>query len=225
LLDGRDWDPAELRANLRDIRRVNRLGGGTAAVLRALPPLLDGVPCDREVVILDLATGSGDIPLAIGRWAAKEGRRLRVIASDVSEEVLAIAGERGPGEPRIALERFDARSVPLPDCAVDVVVCSLALHHFEPPDAIAVLREMGRLARRGFIVNDLVRGRVGYVVALVTSRLLTRNRLTRHDAPLSVLRAYTPAELVDLLRQAGIDDARVYRRPMFRMVGVWRRPG
>jgi 2-polyprenyl-3-methyl-5-hydroxy-6-metoxy-1,4-benzoquinol methylase len=224
LLDGRDWDGGELRANLRDIRRVNRLGGGTAAVLRVLPSLLDGMPVDREVVVLDLATGSGDIPIAICRWAAKQGRRLRVIASDVSDEVLAIAAERSRSESRITLESFDARCVPLPDRAVDVVVCSLALHHFEPPGAIAVLREMWRLSRLGFIVNDLARCRSGYVAALVTSRLLTRNRLTRHDAPLSVLRAYTPVELADLLRQAGIEDAEVARRPLFRMVGVWRRP-
>ena len=39
--------------------------------------------------------------------------------------------------------------------------------------------------------------------------MTTRNRLTRNDAPLSVLRAYTPAELRDLLRQAGINDADV----------------
>jgi 2-polyprenyl-3-methyl-5-hydroxy-6-metoxy-1,4-benzoquinol methylase len=222
LLDGRDWDAGELRENLRDIRRVNRLGGGTAAVVRALPSFLDGVPVGREVVILDLATGSGDIPLAICAWAGKRQRSVRVIASDFSGDVLAIAAERARSEPKITLTTYDARNVELPDRAVDVVVCSLALHHFEPPEAVAVLREMHRLSRRGFIVNDLVRCRSGYVAALITSRLLTRNRLTRHDAPLSVRRAYTPVELADLMREAGIECAVVFRRPLFRMVGVWR---
>ena len=80
---------------------------------------------------------------------------------------------------------------------------------------------MHRLARRGFVVNDLVRGRAGYATAWLTSRLFTRNRLTRHDAPLSVLRAYTPPELEGLLARAGISGAIVRRHPLFRMTAVW----
>jgi SAM-dependent methyltransferase len=224
LLDGRGWDHQELRANLRDIGRVNRLGGGTAAILGNLPLVL-GRDCeDREIVILDVATGSADIPVAIRRWAGRRERRVRVIASDVSTEVLAVAAERIGGACGIVLATFDARNLPLPDRAVDVAICSLALHHFEPADAVAVLRELGRVSRHGVIVNDLVRCRRGYAAALVTSRLFTRNRLTRHDAPLSVLRAYTPSELAELMGEAGLDGGEVFRRPLFRMVGVWRRP-
>src|SRR5215211_4716381 len=82
LLDGRSWEIAELRGNLRDIRRVNRLGGGTSAVL---PDLLSSVPEDRQIEVLDLATGSADIPLAVIRWAKEHGRSIRVVASDTSD--------------------------------------------------------------------------------------------------------------------------------------------
>jgi ubiquinone/menaquinone biosynthesis C-methylase UbiE len=223
LLDGRSWEIAELQANLRDIRRVNRLGGGTSAVLRELPDLLSSVPEDRQIEVLDLATGSADIPLAVVRWAKEHGRSIRVVASDTSDDILAVAEERTREVASILLANYDARAVPLPDRSVDVVLCSLALHHFEPVEAMAVLAEMARLARCGFIVNDLVRGRAGYAAAVVTSRLLTRNRLTRHDAPLSVRRAFTPDELRDLIRQAGIEGVTVRRRPLFRMVAVWKR--
>jgi SAM-dependent methyltransferase len=223
LLDGSSWEEAELRANLRDIRRVNRLGGGTSVVLRVLPTVLESVPEDREVEILDLATGSADIPLAVVRWAERHGRRVRMVASDASDAVLSLASGYTRKAPNITLAKYDARAVPLPDRSVDVVLCSLALHHFEPRDAVAVLAEMRRLPRRGFIVNDLVRCRAGYAAAVITSRLLTGNRLTRHDAPLSVMRAYTPFELRDLLSQAGIEGAEVCRRPLFRMVAVWTR--
>ncbi|MCC6792079.1 MAG: methylase, partial [Thermomicrobiales bacterium] len=49
LMDGPGLDPVELAANLRDIRRVNRLLGGTAIVLRLLPELLTGLPLGRPV--------------------------------------------------------------------------------------------------------------------------------------------------------------------------------
>ncbi|MDP9469186.1 MAG: methyltransferase domain-containing protein [Chloroflexota bacterium] len=220
LMDEPVLDPVELAVNLRDIRRVNRLGGGTAAVLAALPALLAEVPPDREATVLDLGTGSGDIPLAIARWSRRRGRPIRVVASDVSDEILAAATPIVADEPRIELARHDARAVRLPDRSFDVVLCSMTLHHFPPHDAVAVLREMHRLARHGFVLNDLARSRRGYAGALLSSRIATRNRMTRHDAPLSVLRAYTPDELRDLLMRAGIEGAVVRRRPLFRMTAV-----
>ena len=120
----------------------------------------------------------------------------------------------------MTLAPYDARAVPLPDASVDVVLCSLALHLFPPGEAVAVLREMDRLACHGFVLNDIRRGTIGYVVAWVASRLGTRNRLTRHDMPLSVLRAYTPGELRTLLDRAGIPDAVIARHPLFRMAAV-----
>ena len=220
LLDEIGHDPAELAGNLRDIRRVNRLAGGTRATLRELPRLLAAVPPEREVTILDLATGSGDIPLAIARWARRRRRAVRVVASDLSEEILADAARLLADCPEVELARYDARAVPLPDGSFDVVLCALALHHFPPEEAVATLREMDRLGRYGFVLNDIRRGMPGFLAAWVSSRVGTRNRLTRHDMPLSVLRAYTPAELRELLARAGIAEARVATHPLFRMTAV-----
>lgn len=220
LLDDSDHDPAELVMNFRDIQRVNQLLGGTSTIRRHLPHLLDRIPATQPVTVLDLATGSADIPLAILRWAKQRGRRLRIVASDESEPILALARAQVRDLADISVARYDARAVPLPDKHVDIVLCSLSLHHFSPDDAVRVLREMDRLARTGFILNDLRRSRLGYAAAWIASRLTTRNRLTRNDAPLSVLRAYTPAELDGLLHRAGIDDARIFKHLWFRMAAV-----
>lgn len=220
LLDEAVPELDELGENLRDIRRVNLLLGGTSTVLRHLPCLLSNCSKTYPVTILDLATGSGDIPLAIARWAKERGLAVNIVASDSSEAILALAQVQVAGHPEITLARYDALAVPLPDKQFDIVLCSLALHHFAPDDAVRVLREMDRLARIGFIVNDLRRGRIGYVAAQVASRLTTRNRLTRNDAPLSVHRAYTPAELDDLLRRAGVADATISTHRWFRMAAV-----
>jgi ubiquinone/menaquinone biosynthesis C-methylase UbiE len=221
LMDGPLRDLAELAANLRDIRRVNWLLGGTAIVLRHLPDLLDVIPRGKIVSILDLATGSADIPLALVDWARRHGRPVTITASDCSPEIMAVARDRVGDQPEITLERYDARDVPLRDGSFDIVLCSLSLHHFEPDDAVRVLREMRRLARVGFVVNDLRRSRLGYVAAWLAARLTTRNRLTRNDAPLSVRRAYTPDELRDLLGQSGIPNARITTHHWFRMAAVY----
>ncbi len=221
LLDESVLDPDELAVNLRDIRRVNRLLGGTSTVLRHLPRLLDNVPAHGQPAsILDLATGSADIPISIARWAKSSNRAVTIVASDSSDEILSQAQEQTAAHPEIALAQYNALRVPLPDKQFDIVLCSLALHHFGPDDAVQVLREMDRLARVGFILNDLRRGRLGYAAAWVAAHLTTRNRLTRHDAPLSVRRAYTPLELDGLLRRAGINDATISTHPWFRMAAV-----
>jgi len=63
---------------------------------------------------------------------------------------------------------------------------------------------MGRVARRGIVINDLRRNRLAWLGAWLLSRLVTGNRYTRHDAPLSVRRAYTLAELTSLMAAAGL---------------------
>jgi ubiquinone/menaquinone biosynthesis C-methylase UbiE len=188
--------------------------------MRHLPDLIDLAPGDRPVSVLDLATGVADIPLAIAEWARRTGRNVQIIASDMSEEILALARQVTNHHPDIIFARYDARSVPLPDKHVDIVLCSLSLHHFKPNDAVSALREMRRLARLGVLVNDLHRSRIGYAAAWMASRLTTRNRLTRNDAPLSVLRAYTPRELADLLSQAGYKRPRISKHPWFRMTAI-----
>jgi ubiquinone/menaquinone biosynthesis C-methylase UbiE len=220
LLDEDHHDSAELAANLRDIRRVNHLLGGTSTSLRHLPDLVAAVPSSESITILDLATGSGDIPIALTTWAVKHERKVTIVASDYSQEILDLARVQIAGHPDITLAQYDARSVPLPDDQFDIVLCALSLHHFAPDDAVQVLREMDRLARVGFVLNDLRRSRLGYAAAWVAARVTTRNRLTRNDAPLSVRRAYTPDELKDLLHRAGIDDAMISTHHWFRMAAV-----
>jgi hypothetical protein len=102
---------------------------------------------------------------------------------------------------------------------VDFVTCSLALHHFDPPAAIALLRELARVARRGAIVTDLRRSRLAYWGARLLA-LGPWHAMARHDGPLSVLRAYTLPEARALVAAAGLHGASVQARPLFRMLIV-----
>lgn len=222
ILDGEHHDPSELAANFRDIRRVNAFLGGRAIILRLLPRLLEDVPTGRPVTILDIATGSADIPLAVARWAERRGFEVEITASDYVEDVLALARQAVGDHPAIRIARHDARQLPLAADSFDIVLCSLSLHHFPADEAVMILQEMDRVGRYGFILNDLRRSRLGYVAAWIASRVTTRNCLTRNDAPLSVKRAFTPEELHQLLLQAGIDHATISQHLWFRMAALKR---
>ncbi|MDP9373698.1 MAG: methyltransferase domain-containing protein, partial [Chloroflexota bacterium] len=152
----------------------------------------------------------------------------RALAGDLSREVLAAArgqvGARATDAGPVALLCFDALRAPFADRSVDVVTCSLALHHFPPDAARTVLRELGRVTRRALIVSDLERCWPGYLGARLLAAIL-RNPMTHHDAPVSVLRAYTAPELRRLAAEAGLTGARVVRRFPFRLVLVWHPAG
>jgi hypothetical protein len=117
----------------------------------------------------------------------------------------------------------DARRLPLRDSSVDVAFCSLTLHHFQPEEAIQVLRELSRASRVGIVVSDLYRSRAAYVAVWLSTRVFGRHAMTRHDGPLSVLRAYTPVELQRLALAAGLRSPQVRAGNWFRMMLVARR--
>jgi ubiquinone/menaquinone biosynthesis C-methylase UbiE len=202
LLDTPGQHAALVAANLADIARVNRLLGGAWLTQRALTTLLTNTRPAAPLTLLDVGTGTADIPQALLPWLEQCFGSVRVIASDLSPQIVGIA--QGQVAPALRLLAADGLRLPFADASCDVVACSLTLHHFAPADAVALLREMRRVARRGVVVNDLVRGRIFYLAALTLGRLASGNPLTRHDGPLSVRRAYTSAELRALLRQAGL---------------------
>jgi hypothetical protein len=73
-------------------------------------------------------------------------------------------------------------------------------------------------------VSDLVRSRIGLLLARVGTTILARSRVARIDGPLSVCAARTPAEYRALLDSAGLTGATVRRVWPERVVIVWRVP-
>lgn len=214
LLDGPLDDAAALRGNLRDLRRVNRFLGGSFLSRRAVDLLLAGDQGPHS--LLDVGTGAADIPLALLDTAGASGRELRIVGLDRRPEVLEAARSIDPrlgNIDNLQLRTADGRALPYADRTFDVVHASLVVHHLEPRDAVAFLREARRVARRGVVVNDLVRGRLNWAAAWLLTRLATRNRLSRHDGPLSVRRAYTRAESLALLASAGLRPVAEFSLP------------
>jgi ubiquinone/menaquinone biosynthesis C-methylase UbiE len=203
-LDGHLDDPATLRDNLRDLARANRLTGGTRLSVRAISSLAPGID---PLSILDVGTGAADIPVALLFDARRRGRRLAVTAVDSRPEVIEAARAARPGLEDVeglVLDVADGRALPYSDASFDVAHASLVLHHLEPNEAVAFAGELARVARRGIVVNDLSRHRHTLLGAWLLSRTFTRNRYSRHDAPLSARRAYTRTEAIALLARAGL---------------------
>jgi ubiquinone/menaquinone biosynthesis C-methylase UbiE len=208
-LDGPLTDQRALVGNLRDLTRVNRRLGGARLSIDAIDALAPG---HAAISILDVGTGAADIPLALIDRGRARGRLVTATGLDSRPEVLAaaaIAEPRVTATGELALRVGDGRSLPYPDAAFDVVHSSMVVHHLDPAAARSLLTEMRRVARIGVVLNDLVRGEHFWLGAWLLSHVATRNAFTRVDAPMSVRRAYSVAEMTALLAAAGL---RVERR-------------
>jgi ubiquinone/menaquinone biosynthesis C-methylase UbiE len=208
-LDGDLTDERVLEGNLRDLRRINRFSGGLSLSRRAVDALALAarLPRDHPASLLDVGTGGADVPIGLIEDWRRRGRRLTVLGIDSRPEILAAAARERPAvlaTDGLTLRVADGRTLPLEDGSFDFAHASMVLHHLDPGDAAALIREMARVARHGVVINDLARGRLRYVGAWILLHVVTRNAFTRHDGPLSVRRAYSLAEARTLVTEAGL---------------------
>jgi SAM-dependent methyltransferase len=212
--------PRELLAgNLRDLRILNRYLGSYRSVLGGLARLMREQNL-RSFTLLDIGTGSADVPAAIAQWA----RRRNIAARINAVERDSITVEQAMGHTKslreITIVRGDALAPPFRSGSFDFILASQLLHHFPDEQIIALLRTWARLARRAIIVSDLLRHPLAYHGIRLLTRGFTRNPMTRVDAPLSVRRACTLAEWGELIRRADIGTFRIQRVFPFRVLGV-----
>ena len=231
LIDDDTQPYADFRASMSDVRRVNRFLGGTAVVTRQARAWLQNAQARQApgspaapLRFLDVATGSGDIPAALLRTADRLGVPVEIVALDFSPPILRYAREEVGGLDRIRLVRGDAFRLPFADDSFDYALCSLAFHHWGMEGSLRALREMERVTRRGWLVNDLRRARSAWHLIRFVMLFARVNRLTRHDAPASVLRAYSLPEYAAMPRALGLEPGRdvQIKRSLFYRVAVIR---
>ncbi len=220
LLDEDQASYEEVRDSLSDVRRVNQYLSGYRVLLKHVEPFLRAHSEDRPFTILDLATGSADQPAAVAGLARKLNIPVKIAAIDLNMKMLRFAEEERARFPEISLVQCDIHRLPYRENSFDLAVNSLSLHHFTREAAVEIIRAARLIGRRGFVVNDLHRSRVAHASIFLLTRLLTKNRLTRYDAPVSVMNAFTPSEMEAMARDAGAERFQIHRHFPYRIALV-----
>lgn len=205
----------EISGCLETIGRFNGLFGGSRLTLLHVRTLVAALPAGRPLTVLDVGAGAADIPIALVRWARREGRGIRVFALDRDGPTLEYARRATAAYPEIILIQGDALALPVAPGSVDVVISAMTLHHLSSEAAAPYLTEMDGAARLGWVMNDLVRGRAAYRLVWLLTRIFSRSAMARHDGPMSILRSYTPPEVAALCEKAGFFDVKVVHHAAF----------
>ncbi|MCA8832076.1 methyltransferase domain-containing protein [Hymenobacter pini] len=225
LMDDLTLASAELRQNLEELETINTWLGGYAPVLEALARLQAHFPVGRPLRLADLGSGGGDTLRQIARWARRRGVAVELIGVDANQFMLDYAAARCQQYPEIRFVQADIFSAEFQQQPFDIVTASLFCHHFTDAELASLLTQWQQQASVAVIINDLHRHPMAYYSIQWLTRLLGGSRLVRHDAPLSVARAFTRADWQGLLRQAGVQQYELRWRWAFRWQVVIRPAG
>lgn len=228
--DSRQFDPAKpemmdveqpvsgaLRRDLANLETLNRIFGSHALIRHFLSKWVHGGKSWR---ILDLATGGGDIPREIIRWCRHRHIDVRIDAVDRQAATIEIAEAESRNFPEVAFHVSDILDFTLPGPPWDIVICSLALHHFSESDAVQILKSMSGMTCGRALAADLRRSLLGTIGVECLTAVWMREPMTRHDARASVRRAFSEPELGALAKAAGWDPFAQRRFPVSRQA-IW----
>jgi 2-polyprenyl-3-methyl-5-hydroxy-6-metoxy-1,4-benzoquinol methylase len=189
----------ELERDLHNIRQLNRWFGSYRLISFFLKRWIRP---GARLRVVDLATGSGDIPRLSADYARQVGAEVRIDALDQQLATLEIAKRLSVDYPSIAFIEANLLEWEPPE-PYDIVLCTMALHHFSEQDAVRVLRRCRELSRKFVLISDLRRSWFGTVGVRLLTATIFREPMTQHDARLSMVRAFSFFELDLLASQAG----------------------
>jgi len=208
-----------LERDLANIRSLNGWFGSYRLVRHFLARWLKP---NGRVHIVDLATGAGDIPCMIAEWAHARDIKIKIDAVDQQSGTIEIARRLGVRYPEITFVNRDLLEWN-PAESYDIVLLSLALHHFSDDDAVKVLRKCRELSRGAVLVSDLRRARWLSAGIYLLTATIYREPMTKNDARISAARAFSFREMHQLAERAGWKNFRHKRFPVGRQA-IWLDP-
>lgn len=219
-LDKGDYTPDEYEGCIIELQRVNRWLGDVRALSLSVWREIERSG-KRGFSLLDVGAGSGELLRATDRWAREKEKQPRLVGLELNARSVRVMHDEatsGSTISAISAIRGDAFELPFADDEFDFAMCSLFAHHFADTQVVALLRELGRVARRRIFVIDLHRHPVAYYFYTTVGHLFLHNRLIREDGALSILRGFRPGELAELARRADLEGVSIKRHFPYRLV-------
>jgi 2-polyprenyl-3-methyl-5-hydroxy-6-metoxy-1,4-benzoquinol methylase len=205
--------------NLDELAITNRWLGAEATLLNALNTIhqnYKGYIAHHKIKIIDIACGGGDLLLAINRWAKREKIAAELIGIDVNPFMIQYAKTKSNPSTNIDYRVTNVFSEKYFQIQPDIVTINSFCHHLSDEEFVRLLENLTQTTKLAIIINDLQRHWISYYAIKWLTRLFNCSYLMQHDAPQSVLRAFSKDELINLLKKSKITNFRIRKHWAFR---------
>lgn len=188
---------------LRELEFINRWLGGNAVTLEGIRQLTKGHE-KESWAIADLGCGGGDMLKLLANWGRKNNLTLILTGVDANAHIIDFARENCKSYPEISLETLDIFSPEFQQRKYDIIMGTLFYHHFTQDVLVDFFSKVKNQASTGLVINDIHRHWFAFHSIRLLTKFFSKSAMVQFDAPLSVLRAFTKKELIDILMKAGI---------------------
>lgn len=216
---------SDLDRALHELEGINYVLGGNYVTLSGLARVIERYPDVRRLRIADVGCGSGDMLKRIRRMLDRRKMEAALTGFDANHNVVKYAIAHTPGTCRINYEAVNIFSEEFRVRKFDIVTGTLFFHHFTNEQLTQFFKGLSDQVSLAIVINDIHRHWFSYYAIKILTRMFSRSPMVKHDAPVSVLRAFKKSELRDILKGAGLYNYRIKWCWAFRwQVVVWLKP-
>jgi 2-polyprenyl-3-methyl-5-hydroxy-6-metoxy-1,4-benzoquinol methylase len=202
IMDDFDLQGAEMEVLLSDLKRVNKLLGGTSITLNGIQQLLK--EDNQTATIVDVGCGDGELLRQCAKYTRQKGWKCKLIGIDANNHILETARKRSTDFPEISYQTINVFSDEIKTIEADIFLCTLFLHHFSNDKIALILNNLMSQAKVGIVVNDLHRSKLAFNLFKPFSAIFIKTKIARHDGLVSVARGFKKKELVAISEKISV---------------------
>lgn len=189
-----------LRDTLDKLESINRWLGGNKVTLNGLQTILKNHPKDKQITIVDIGCGHGDILRDVAKFGRKHQYKFQLIGIDANSTAIDYATELSKNYPELTFETQDIFSDEFKNSQFDIVLATLFLHHFKEEPLVSFLKNTLHQTKIGIVINDLHRHKLAYYLFMVLS-IFIKNKMIIEDGLTSVLRGFKRKDIENISTQ------------------------
>ncbi|NOT75432.1 MAG: methyltransferase domain-containing protein [Cyclobacteriaceae bacterium] len=220
IMDDLDCHGEVVDQTLRELEFINRWLGGNAVTLEGIKKLFK-TSKKEKLHIADLGCGGGDMLKLLADWGRRNNISLQLTGIDANPHIIAFAKNNCQSYPEISFETLDIFSSNFESRKFDIVMGTLFYHHFSQQMLIDFFTKLRHQVNVGIIINDIHRHWLAYHSIRLLTKFFSKSAMVKFDAPLSVLRAFTKREMIDILNQSGLVPFKLKWKWAFRWLTVY----
>lgn len=216
VMDDFNMEGEILKDALDKIAKINQWLGGNQLTLQGIKSLLKNQDTTREITLVDIGCGNGDMLRTLAEYGKKNGMNLKLIGIDANNFTINHAKQLSDPYPNIGYYCMDVFQPDFQELNYDIALCTLTLHHFKENEIITLLTGIKRRAKIGIVINDLQRSALAYRLFQIVCLVFNLNDMSREDGLVSILRGFKKKELVAFSKQLLLNNYSIQWKWAFR---------